>query len=386
MIVEKTCPIHGTFTDTLAIDANFLTRIEDLFPGRDFKAVTETLHNHGTSSIQYGRGSVLTIDLTNRCNMMCDPCFMDANQVGYVHELTFDDVKKLLDDAISIKPRRQMTVQFSGGEPTISPHFLEAVAYARKVGYFSVQAATNGIRFAQEPEFAKAAAAAGMRIAYLQFDGIGEDANAHRKVGNLFDVKLRAIEHLYQAGIDVCLVVTIVNTVNNDQVGPIIRFAMENCDKISFVSFQPVSFTGRDEDITDADRAAPALHAVAPRAGREGPDRRHRAAARLVPALGHRAARRRDRPAQGRRSRLGHDEVRLPPELRHRHRLHGQQEDQEVEAGHRVHRRRALHRRRPDDLRHGALVEADQGADGAQPAAQLSPVEARPRASRSSTC
>ncbi len=89
-----------------------------LFPGRDFKAVTETLHNHGTSSIQYGRGSVLTIDLTNRCNMMCDPCFMDANQVGYVHELTFDDVKKLLDDAISIKPRRQMTVQFSGGEPT----------------------------------------------------------------------------------------------------------------------------------------------------------------------------------------------------------------------------------------------------------------------------
>ena len=254
MIVEKTCPIHGTFTDTLAIDANFLTRIEQLFPGRDFKAVTETLHNHGTSSIQYGRGSVLTIDLTNRCNMMCDPCFMDANQVGYVHELTFDDVKKLLDDAIEVKPRRQMTVQFSGGEPTISPHFLEAVAYARKVGYFSVQAATNGIRFAQEPEFAKAAAAAGMRIAYLQFDGIGEDANAHRKVGNLFDVKLRAIEHLYQAGIDVCLVVTIVNTVNNDQVGPIIRFAMENCDKISFVSFQPVSFTGRDEDISDADR------------------------------------------------------------------------------------------------------------------------------------
>ena len=51
-----------------------------------------------------------------------------------------------------------------------------------------------------------------------------------------------------------CLVVTIVNTVNNDQVGPIIRFAMENCDKISFVSFQPVSFTGRDEDISDADR------------------------------------------------------------------------------------------------------------------------------------
>jgi uncharacterized radical SAM superfamily Fe-S cluster-containing enzyme len=29
---------------------------------------------------------------------------------------------------------------------------------------------------------------------------------------------------------------------------------MDNCDKISFVSFQPVSFTGRDEDISDVQR------------------------------------------------------------------------------------------------------------------------------------
>jgi uncharacterized radical SAM superfamily Fe-S cluster-containing enzyme len=181
---------------------------------------------------------------------------MDANQVGYVHELTLDEVKQLLDDALSIKPRRQMTVQFSGGEPTISPIFLDAVRYASEIGYFSIQAATNGIRLAQDPAFAFEAREAGMRIAYLQFDGIGEAANAHRKVGNLFDVKLRAIENCYAAGIDVCLVVTVVNSINNDQVGSIVRFALENCDKISFVSFQPVSFTGRDEDVSDAERHA----------------------------------------------------------------------------------------------------------------------------------
>src|SRR6185295_10048240 len=256
VIIEKTCPVHGTFVDTLATNPAFLRRLEALFPGRDFPAVTDRLHNHGSSSIKYGRGAVLTIDLTNRCNMMCDPCFMDANQVGYVHELTLPEVEKLLDDAIGVKPRRQMTIQFSGGEPTISPIFLDAVRYARKVGYFSVQAATNGIRFAQEPGFARQAHDAGMRIAYLQFDGVTEESNAHRKVGNLFDVKLRAIENLYAAGIDVCLVVTIVNTVNDDQVGPIVKFALKNCDKISFVSFQPVAFTGRDEEISDEDRHA----------------------------------------------------------------------------------------------------------------------------------
>jgi uncharacterized radical SAM superfamily Fe-S cluster-containing enzyme len=247
----KDCPIHGHFEDMMAIDAKFLSWIEANFPGRDIRAHNdEGLHNHGSSSIKHGRGSVLTVDLTNRCNMMCDPCFMDANQVGFVHELTWEDIKEILDNAIKIKPRRQMSVQFSGGEPTMSPYFMDAVRYARKLGYNSVQAATNGIEFAKSKDFCRRAFEAGLRYAYLQFDGIGNDANSHRQVGNLFDVKLRAIENMHEAGIEIILVITIVNNVNNDQVGPIVNFARENPKKIAFVAFQPVSFTGRDEDIT----------------------------------------------------------------------------------------------------------------------------------------
>src|SRR5687767_2808669 len=257
ILMVKDCPIHGHFEDVMAIDPEFFKHLEETFPGSDIRAHNdEKLHNHGTSTIKYGRGAVLTIDLTNRCNMTCDPCFMDANQVGFVHELSWEDIQTLLDNAISIKPRRQMSVQFSGGEPTMSPWFLDAVRYARKVGYNSVQAATNGIEFAKNPEFARAAAEAGLRHAYLQFDGIGNAANAHRRVGNLFDVKLRAIENLYSAGVDIVPVVTIVNGVNNEQVGRIIEFALDNPKKINFLSFQPVSFTGRDEEVTPERRAA----------------------------------------------------------------------------------------------------------------------------------
>jgi tetraether lipid synthase len=254
IFMVKTCDKHGKFEDQMAMDAAFLQRIEKLYPGRDFKSPLTHLRNHGTSTIKYGRGSVLTVDLTNRCNMMCDPCFMDANQVGYVHELSWEDIKEILDNSLKIKPRRQMSVQFSGGEPTLSPYFLQAIQYCKEIGYFSVQAATNGIRFAQEPEFAQAAYDAGLRIAYLQFDGVGNESNEHRKISNLFDVKLRAITNLAKVGIDVVLVTTIVNSVNDHQVGPIIDFAIQNSDKITFCSFQPVSFTGRDEDISDEDR------------------------------------------------------------------------------------------------------------------------------------
>jgi uncharacterized radical SAM superfamily Fe-S cluster-containing enzyme len=257
IVMVKDCPIHGHFEDTMSIDPAFFKHLEEVYPGSDIRAHNdEKLHNHGTSTIKFGRGSVLTIDLTNRCNMMCDPCFMDANQVGFVHELSWEDIKTLLDNAISIKPRRQMSVQFSGGEPTLSPYFLDAVRYAKKVGYNSVQAATNGIEFAKSPEFAKAAAEAGLRYAYLQFDGIGNAANSHRLVGNLFDVKLRAIENLWSNGVDIVPVTTIVNGVNNEQVGRIVQFALDNPKKINFLSFQPVSFTGRDEEVTDERRQA----------------------------------------------------------------------------------------------------------------------------------
>ena len=257
ILMVKECPVHGRFEDVMAIDTEFFAHLEQVFPGRDIRAHNDAaLHNHGSSTITHGRGAVLTIDLTNRCNMMCDPCFMDANQVGFVHELDWDDIKTLLDNAISIKPRRQMSVQFSGGEPTLSPYFLDAVRYARQVGYTSVQAATNGIEFAKRPEFCGQAAEAGLRYVYLQFDGIGNAANSHRNVGNLFDVKLQAIENLYNAGVDIIPVITLVNGINNEQVGRIVQFALDNPKRIPFLSFQPVSFTGRDEEVTDERRAA----------------------------------------------------------------------------------------------------------------------------------
>ncbi|HXV65027.1 MAG TPA: radical SAM protein [Vicinamibacteria bacterium] len=255
LLIRKRCEVHGSFEDVLSIDPRLSATLEERFFGRDYAtAGDEHLHHHGSSTIRYGRGAVLTLDLTNRCNMMCNPCFMDANQVGYVHELTLEDIERILDDSISFKPRRQLSVQFSGGEPTLSPHFLDACHYAKNLGYWSVQAATNGLRFVLEPEYAYQAKEAGLNMVYLQFDGVTNESNAHRQVANLFDAKKLAIERIFEAGMDITPVTTIVNTVNDGQVGPILDFMIDHSDMIGAVSFQPVSFTGRDEDISNEER------------------------------------------------------------------------------------------------------------------------------------
>ncbi len=220
VLMRKACEKHGPFEDVLSTNPDFTRRIEGLFFGRDFRcAEDEHVHRHGSSTIKFGRGAVLTVDVTNRCNMMCNPCFMDANQVGYVHEPEWEDIKAILDRAVSFKPRRQVIVLFSGGEPTLSPHFLEAVAYAKKIGFYRVLAATNGIRFAQSEDFTRQAHEAGLHGAYLQFDGVTNEKNQHRGVGNLFDVKLQAIENMAKAGMKTTLVTTIVNGTNNDGIG-----------------------------------------------------------------------------------------------------------------------------------------------------------------------
>ena len=58
------------------------------------------------------------------------------------------------------------------------------------------------------------------------------------------------------AGVDIVPVITIINGINNEQVGAVVRFALDNPKKIPFLSFQPVSFTGRDEAVTDERRKA----------------------------------------------------------------------------------------------------------------------------------
>jgi len=255
ILMRKACEKHGPFEDVLSNHPAFFKRMESLAFGKDFNcAGDEMVHNHGANSIRTGRGTYLIVDLTNRCNMFCSPCYMDANAASYVHELDMKDVRSLFERATSFKPQREINVLFSGGEATLSPIFLETVRHAKSLGFHRLHVATNGIRFAQEGDFAAQAKAAGLHAVYLQFDGITEARNSHRGIGNYMGVKRRALENIAASGMKTSLQVSVVNGLNNDGVGDIVRFVAEHTDKIHGVIFQPVIFCGRDEDVTDDER------------------------------------------------------------------------------------------------------------------------------------
>src|SRR5258708_24391922 len=200
ILMRKTCEKHGPFEDALSNHADFFRKMERLAFGRDFECVDDcNVHAHGPNSISSGRGTFLLVDLTNRCNMMCSPCFMDANASSYVHELTIEDIEIIFSNALSFKPQREINILFSGGEPTVSPIFLYAVRYAKSVGFHRLHVATNGIEFAKSQHFALQAREAGLHAVYLQLDAVSEEKNKHRGLENYMAVRRQALEHIAAA-------------------------------------------------------------------------------------------------------------------------------------------------------------------------------------------
>lgn len=252
VMMDKTCPEHGYFKDLYWSDVGFYLRMErSMFEdGRGLsnpivKDATRCTQQCGLCNMHLSSTICGNIDLTNRCDMTCPICFANANITGYVYEPSMDQVLEMLRNLRRERPVPASMIQFSGGEPTIYPHFLDAVRAARDMGFTHIQIATNGLRLA-DPEFVEECKEAGLHTVYLQFDGFNDETYKKTRGRPFLDLKLKAIENVRQAGtMKVVFVPTIVNGLNEDQVGEILKFAVENSDVISGISYQPVCFTGR---------------------------------------------------------------------------------------------------------------------------------------------
>jgi len=249
--MEKTCPEHGYFRDKVTSDARLYLLCE-LRCFEDERGVREPqVRSHvacptdcGLCEQHMSSTCLGQVDLSNRCNLTCPVCFASANQAGYLSEPSFDEVVEMLRALREQQPVPASAVQFTGGEPTLHPEFFRILEAARAMGFAHVQCASNGLTLA-EPGFAEKAAAAGLQLVYLQFDGIGDASHRKLRGAPLFETKRAAVEACRRAGIRICLVPTIVKGVNDDQIGPIFRFAVENSDIVNGIAYQPVSFSGR---------------------------------------------------------------------------------------------------------------------------------------------
>jgi uncharacterized radical SAM superfamily Fe-S cluster-containing enzyme len=249
--IEKTCPEHGYYHDLVNSDVNLYLRattkgFEDergvfkpqVKGGRHCPTDCGMCNQHQSTAV------LPQIDLTNRCNLKCPVCFANANAAGFVSEPTYEMIVEMMRTLRNHHPTPSTSIQFTGGEPTLHPDFVRVVRKATEMGFSHIQVATNGIKFG-DYAFAKAVADAGLHTLYMQFDGVEDRFYEVTRGRKLMKEKLAAIENCRKTGMKICFVPTVIKGFNDDQVGEIFKFAVENIDVVSGIAYQPVSFTGR---------------------------------------------------------------------------------------------------------------------------------------------
>ncbi len=249
VLMTKECAKHGVFNDIISSDVRIFHELErwHFRDGSGFSnpQVTEASKcpsECGICNMHATHTSVANIDITGRCNLSCNICFADSNKNLY--EPSLQEVTVMLERLRNTKPAPCTTIQYTGGEPTVHPQFLDIVRKSRELGFTHIQCATNGLKLA-DPDFAKKARDAGLQYLYLQMDGVTDDVFEKIRGRRLLETKLKTIEAARKAGLRIIIVPTIIRVVNDHQIGDLIRLAFDNLDVMTGISIQPIVFTGR---------------------------------------------------------------------------------------------------------------------------------------------
>lgn len=251
IMISKECKEHGVFENTYWSSSEIYKDAADY--GQEGEGISnpqtkvdgECPTNCGLCSDHESHTILGLIDVTNRCNLLCPVCFANAAVSGSLYEPTFEEIRQMLQNLRNNLPVPAPAIQYAGGEPTVRKDIVELVKLAKEEGFTHTQIATNGIRLAKRPKLIHDLKEAGLNTVYLQFDGVTEEPYIQIRNKDLLSIKLEAIENCRKEDMGIVLVPTLVKGVNDDQIGKIIKFAVNNVDVIRGIVFQPVSFAGR---------------------------------------------------------------------------------------------------------------------------------------------
>jgi hypothetical protein len=249
--IKKKCPEHGEFLDLYWGDYDMYKKSMGYFhegkgiqnPNVELKSPCPM--NCGLCKMHTSHTALGNVVVTNRCDLQCFYCFFYAKAMGYVYEPSLDQIRKMLRTMREEKPVPANAVQLTGGEPLMRDDIVDIIKIAKEEGYEHIQLNTNGIRLSQSLEFAKRVREAGVNTVYLSFDGTTPKTNPK----NHWEIP-KILNNCRNADIGVVLVPTVINTVNDNDVGNILKFGIRNVDVVRGVNYQPVSLVGR---ITKAD-------------------------------------------------------------------------------------------------------------------------------------
>lgn len=179
----------------------------------------------------------LRISATDRCNLRCIYCMPEEGVPLLPHSeiLTYEEIERVARAAVSLGIRN---LKLTGGDPLVRKHLERLVEKLAAIpGVRDLSLTTNGTLLSR---CAAALFAAGLRRLTVSLDTL--DEGKFRKLtrgGELGDV-LAGIESAGSAGFELLKINTVVmRGVNDEEVGDLARWALEQGFPIRFIEFMP---------------------------------------------------------------------------------------------------------------------------------------------------
>lgn len=198
------------------------------------------------------RAYSISWNLTKRCNLNCDHCYLDADFRGgfRTDELNTEECFRVVDQIAEVNPNAFLIL--TGGEPLLRPDIYDIIRYAADKK-FMVVLGTNGTLISN-PEVAKKIKAAGAHGVGISIDSMDPAKhNKFRGVTKAWENSMKAFEVLNEVGIDFLIQMS-VSDMNYKEIPEVVAFA----EKIGAVAFNLYFLvcTGRGQGNTNISNEA----------------------------------------------------------------------------------------------------------------------------------
>jgi len=246
--MRKTCPEHGFQEVRLSNNSQWYEETRSFRPVPAPPTITKKNVEHGCPfdcgpcKIHEQKIRLPVVTITSACNLDCPICYVH-NKNREPYRMTIDDFRKILGHLQADHGGELDLVNFTGGEPTVHPQFLEFLELARSAGIHRVSICTNGVRLSKDENLVKRLAELGARVA-LSFDTFDAETDVAMQGTPLLETKKRCLDLLEKYAVDTTLIPVMTLGLNDHEIGKIIELAMSKSN-VRHVEIHTMTFTGQ---------------------------------------------------------------------------------------------------------------------------------------------
>ncbi len=241
-------PLAEVITETsrrCAVEEEELVTLRDQFIKQGFliePGLEQEDVGSGSCAIDNAGGSVVYLNITERCNLECPYCYFNAMSGGR-DPLSASEINRITDN---LAANGVTEVVISGGEPLVRRDIFEILEHARPL-FKKIYLLTNGVILAKY-EFCERLLGLVDRV-QVSVDGSRPEVHERIRGKGTFTPTIQAVKNLKEAGVPEITISMTLTKLNAHDAVNVMELASELGVRFDFNRFTPIGrgYTNRDK-------------------------------------------------------------------------------------------------------------------------------------------